>query len=200
MESENAKDEQIGNLESRLQAMEDELATVHTQMLESENEHNAELSTIHARTLESENSHNAEIAQLKAKILDDHKEQMRSMEIRTKSLKLELKEALKMKMEEASNLRVLLQEARDKLVRMQDDNNANLESYHSLRRMFDDAVRDRTSAEESLQENIQLLEKLKRMDIKRSGEVAKLEQTNEVLECKVRYLESYVASLKEQLR
>jgi hypothetical protein len=66
--------------------------------------------------------------------------------------------------------------------------------------MLNDAVRGRASSDASLQESLQLLEQQKRIDIKRKGEISKLEQTVEILKSKERYLESYVVSLKKQNR
>jgi len=66
--------------------------------------------------------------------------------------------------------------------------------------MLNDAIRSRTNTDASLQESLQLLEQQKRIDIKRKGEISKLEQTVEILKSKERYLESYVASLKKQTR
>ena len=95
-------------------------------------------------------------------------------------------------------------EAKDKLGQLWDENselkNGNTESMQSLQQMMNDAISSRASTEASLQESLQLLEQQKRIDIKRKDEISKLEQTVEILKSKERYLESYVASLKKQIR
>ena len=68
-----------------------------------------------------------------------------------------------------------------------------------MQQMLNDAIQIRVNTGASLQESLQLLEQQKRIDIKRKGEISKLEQTVEILKSKERYLESYVASLKKQL-
>jgi len=101
-------------------------------------------------------------------------------------------------------MRVVLQEAKDKLGRLWDENadlkNGNDESTRSLQHMLNDAIRGRADADASLQESLQIMERQKRADIKRKGEIANLEQTVESLRSKERYLESYVTSLKKQIR
>ncbi len=81
-------------------------------------------------------------------------------------------------------------EAKDKLGQMWDENselkNSNTESMQSLQQMMNDAIRSRASTEASLQESLQLLEQQKRIDIKRKGEISKLEQTVKILKSKER--------------
>lgn len=169
-----------------------------------------ELNALGARMMENANSHNAELTELKSKIADEKRahaalqDRFAAMESHAKSLQLEFKRTLHKKEEEASKLRVVLQEAKDKLGRLWDENedlkNGNNDSMQSLQQMLNDAIRSRANTDASLQESLQLLEQQKRIDIKRKGEIAKLEQTVEVLKSKERYLESYVASLKKQMR
>jgi len=169
-----------------------------------------ELDEVRASMMESENIHNAELAELKAKVDQDKRkyttmqERISFMDAHTKSLQQEFKRTIHEKEKEGAKLRVVLQEAKDKLGRLWEDNSdlkkGNNESMESLQHMLNDAIHSRASTDTSLQESLQLLEQQKRIDIKRKGEIAKLEQTVEILKAKERYLESYVASLKKQIR
>jgi len=169
-----------------------------------------ELEEVRASMMENENVHNAELAELKAKIDQDKRkyttmqERISSMDAHTKSLQQEFKRTIHEKEKEGAKLRVVLQEAKDKLGRLWEENSdlkkGNNESMESMQHMLNDAIRSRASTDTSLQESLQLLEQQKRIDIKRKGEIAKLEQTVEILKSKERYLESYVASLKKQIR
>lgn len=127
-----------------------------------------------------------------------------SLEASTKSLQSEFKQSLRKKENETSKLRVVLQEAKEKLERLWEENehikSENSESVQSLNMMLRDAIRSRGDADASLQESLQLLEQQKRIDIKRKGEIAKLEQTVDVLKSKERYQEKYIESLKKQIR
>ena len=53
-----------------------------------------------------------------------------------------------------------------------------------MKQMLDEATRGRAISDSSLQESLQLLEQQKRIDIKRRSEIAKLEQTVEMLKSK----------------
>ena len=68
-----------------------------------------------------------------------------------------------------------------------------------MKQMLDEATRGRAISDSSLQESLQLLEQQKRIDIKRRSEIAKLEQTVEMLKSK-KGISCYVASLKKQIR
>ena len=196
------KDEKIRNLEG----MEKKLEKSEEGLRVKE----GELNNLRVRLMEDENAHNSEIAELKSKIDEDKRkhaslrEKMSSMESHTTSLQHEFKRTLHKKEEEASKLRVVLQEAKDKLSRLWDENeelkHGNNDSLQSLQQMLNDSIRSRADTDASLQESLQLLEQQKRIDIKRKGEIAKLEQTVEILKSKERYLESYVSSLKKQMR
>jgi chromosome segregation ATPase len=126
-----------------------------------------------------------------------------ALENQSKNFHMEYKNAIKRKEEEGSKLRVVLQECREKLHRLMQENerlkNDGVESVANLKAMLNEAIRSRADTEGALQESLQLLEQQKRVDIKRKGELSKLEQTVEILKSKERYLESYVASLKNQL-
>jgi len=183
--SESTMTEMIRNLETELhdlrpraKAMEEELIEVKTSMMEKEN------------------SHNDELTDFKSKINEGTRKYT--------SLQEESKNMLRKKAEEAAKLRVVLQEARDKLGRLWEENEelkkGDNDSLKSVQQMLNDAIRSRANTDASLQESLQLLEQQKRIDIKRKGEVAQLEQTVEILKSKERYLESYVASLKKQIR
>lgn len=201
LNSESALNDKIRNLEG----VEKELAS----RMKSEN-----IMTERIRTLERELMElrlvTADNTELKCKIDEEKKkctimeDRVNSLETHTTSLQEEFKNTLQRKEEEASKLRVVLQEAKDKLGRLWEENeelkNGNDESIHSLQHMLNDAIRSRTDTDASLQESLQLLEQQKRIDIKRKGEIAKLEQTVEILKSKERYLESYVTSLKKQIR
>jgi len=199
MKSENIMTERIRNLETELQ----ELRPI-TQAKEEE------LNELRASMMEKENLHKTVLVELKSKVDGDKRkyttmqERISYMESHTKSLQQEFKHTLHKKEEEGSKLRVVLQEAKDKLGRLWDENedlkNGNDDSMQSLQHMLNDAIRSRANTDASLQESLQLLEQQKRIDIKRKGEIAKLEQTVEILKSKERYLESYVASLKKQIR
>ena len=169
-----------------------------------------ELDELNARMMETESEHNAEVSELMSQMNEDKRryadlhERLTSMDTHTKSLQDEFKRTLHKKEEESSKLRVVLQEAKGKLTRLYDENeelkSGNNESLQSMQHMLNDAIRSRANTDASLQESLQLLEQQKRIDIKRKGEIAKLEQTVEILKSKERYLESYVASLKKQIR
>jgi len=199
MKSENVMSEKIRNLETELL----ELRPV-TQSKEDE------LNELRASIMEKENVHNVELEELKSKIDEDRKKYIKmqdritSMESHTKSLQQQFRRTLHEKEKEGTKLRAVLQEARDKLGRLWDENanlkNGNDESMQSMQKMLNDAIRSRDDTDTSLQESLRLLEQQKRIDIKRKGEISKLEQTVEILKSKERYLESYVASLKKQTR
>lgn len=131
------------------------------------------------------------------------RDRIHGLENQSMSFQMEYKENIKRKEEEISKLRVLLQECREKLQRLMQENEKlkrdNVESTASLKIMLNEAIRGRADSEESLQESLQLLEQQKRVDIKRKGELCKLEQIVEILKSKERYLESYVSSLKNQI-
>lgn len=131
------------------------------------------------------------------------RDRIHALENQSKNFQMEYKNAIKRKEEEGSKLRVVLQECREKLHRLMQENERlkhdNVESSGNLKAMLNEAIRSRADTEAALQESLQLLEQQKRVDIKRKGELSKLEQTVEILKSKERYLESYVASLKNQL-
>ncbi|KAL3793055.1 hypothetical protein HJC23_003063 [Cyclotella cryptica] len=131
------------------------------------------------------------------------RERIHGLETQAKNFQIEYKNAVKRKEEESSKLRVVLQECREKLNRMLEENEKlkhdNAESVGSLKSMLNEAIRSRADTDAALQESLQLLEQQKRVDIKRKGELSKLEQTVEILKSKERYLESYVSSLKNQI-
>jgi chromosome segregation ATPase len=196
------KTEQIRNLEGverKLQKSEVELTDLRVKK--------EELNELRLQMLETENLHNDTITELKSKIEADKKqfismeEKISSLESHILSLQQEFKRTLHKKEEEASQLRVTLQESTDKLWNENRDlKQGNDESLQSLQHMLNDAIRSRANTDATLQESLQLLEQQKRIDIKRKGEIAKLEQTVEILKSKERYLESYVQSLKKQIR
>ncbi|KAL3789083.1 hypothetical protein ACHAW5_009822 [Stephanodiscus triporus] len=197
--SENSKAKQIHHLEVELQSIQARIK-----------EKEEELDNLSGRLMENANMHNAELDKLKSKMDEDNRkhtamqERIRSLESHIASLQQEFKLTLNEKEEEASKLRVILQEAKGKLKQLHDQNkelkDGNNETLQSLQQMLNDAVRSRTNTDASLQESLQLLEQQKRIDIKRKGEISKLEQTVEILKSKERYLESYVSSLKKQTR
>jgi chromosome segregation ATPase len=197
--SENSKAERIHHLEMELEDM-------HSKINAKEDE----LDNLSARMMENANTHNAELKELKSKIDEGNRthtamhERIRSMESHTASLQQEFRRTLNKAEEEASKLRVILKEAKGKLKQLHDQNEemkrGNDDAVQNLQQMLNDAVRCRTNTDASLQESLQLLEQQKRIDIKRKGEISKLEQTVEILKSKERYLESYVASLKKQTR
>ena len=131
------------------------------------------------------------------------RDRIRALESQSKSLQAEYKDAIKSKEGECSKLRVVLQECREKLQRLMEENQSlrhdNNESVANLKTMLNEAIRSRADTEAALQETLQLLEQQKRVDIERKGELRKLEQTVDILKSKERYLESYVSSLKNQL-
>ena len=131
------------------------------------------------------------------------RDRIQALESQSKSLQAEYKTAVRSKEGECSKLRVVLQECREKLQRLMEENqslrNDNNESVANLKTMLNEAIRSRADTEGALQESLQLLEQQKRVDIKRKGELCKLEQTVDILKSKERYLESYVSSLKNQL-
>jgi len=154
-------------------------------------------------------SQNSELGNLKAKLTDAQrtesvmKGRINALEFQLKNAQGEFKNLIVKKEEESSKLRVVLQEAREKLSRMQEEReklkNSNEEALNNMKVMLNEAIRSRTETDSSLQESLQLLEQQKRVDIKRRGEISKLEQTIEILKSKERYLESYVSSLKNQI-
>lgn len=199
------KTEQIRNLEGverKLQKSEVELTDLRVKK--------EELNDLRLQMLETENLHNDTITELKSKIEADKKqcvsmeEKISSLESHILSLQQEFKRTLHKKEEEASHLRVTLQESTDKFDQLWNENidlkQGNNDSMDSLQQMLNDAIRSRANTDATLQESLQLLEQQKRIDIKRKGEIAKLEQTVEILKSKERYLESYVQSLKKQIR
>ena len=131
------------------------------------------------------------------------RDRIRGLEDQSMNFQMEYRDSIKRKEEEISKLRVLLQECREKLQRLMKENenlkHDSVESTSSLKTMLNEAIRGRADTEASLQESLQLLEQQKRVDIKRKGELCKLEQTVEILKSKERYLESYVSSLKNQI-
>jgi len=197
--SENSKAERIQHLEMELEDM-------HSKINAKEDE----IDILNARMMENANTHNAELKELKSKIDEGDRtqtamhERIRSMESHTASLQQEFRRTLNKAEEEASKLRVILKEAKGKLKQLHDQNEemkrSNDDAVQNLQLMLNDAIRSRTNTDASLQESLQLLEQQKRIDIKRKGEISKLEQTVEILKSKERYLESYVASLKKQTR
>lgn len=208
IDSETKKTARIRDLEgvetelaSRMKS--ENIMTERIKLLESECE---ELRPIRRQLDEAKNKE----TNLESKV-DDYRKKYTQMQDRVatveshmKSLQEEFKNSLHQKDEEASQLRMVLREADDKIDRLWEENehlkNGNSESVQGLQHMLNDAIRNRSNTDASLQESLQLLEQQKRIDIKRKGEIAKLEQTVEVLKSKERYLESYVASLKKQMR
>ncbi len=188
IKSENSKAEQIRRLEM-------ELADVHSKINANEQE-----------LMENANMHNAELNELKSKIDEGSRKQtamqelIRSMESHTASLQHEFNKSV----EEASKLSLILEEEKGKQKQLHDQNEElkrnNDEAVQTLQQMLNNAVRSRTNTDASLQESLQLLEQQKRIDIKRKGEISKLEQTVEILKSRERHLEGYVASLKRQTR
>jgi hypothetical protein len=199
IKSENSKAERVRHLEMELQE-------VHLKIADKEQE----LNNLSALMMENANMHNAELTKLKSKIDEDKRnqaameERISRMENHSASLQQEFKSTLNKSEEETSKLRVILSEAKGKLKLLHDQNEQlkqdKNESLQSLQQMLNDAVRSRTNTDASLQQSLQLIEQQKRIDIKRKGEISKLEQTLEILKSKERYLESYVASLKKQTR
>ena len=192
IKSENAKAEQSRHLEM-------ELADIHSKIKAKEQE-----------LIENANMHNAELSELKSKIDEGNikqtamQELIRSMESHTASLQQEFKRTLNKSEEMASKLSLILEEEKGKLKQLHDQNEElkrnNNEAVQTMQQMLNDAVRSRTNTDASLQESLQLLEQQKRIDIKRKGEISKLEQAVEILKSRERHLEGYVASLKKQTR
>jgi chromosome segregation ATPase len=131
------------------------------------------------------------------------RDRIQGLETQLKNIQAEYKNAIKKKEEEGSKLRVVLQECKEKINRLFEENarlkHDNVESVGGLKAMLNEAIRSRADTDAALQESLQLLEQQKRVDIKRKGELCKLEQTVEILKSKERYLESYVSSLKNQI-
>ena len=127
-----------------------------------------------------------------------------SIEASRKNLQDEFKDSLHKKEEESTKLRVILQEAKDKLFRLQKENeklqSENSDALNSMSTMLQDAVKGRAEADMSLQESIHLLEKQKRMDIKKNSQISKLEHEVQILQTKERYQETLIASLKNQIK
>mmetsp|Transcript_44235 Transcript_44235/g.94168 ORF Transcript_44235/g.94168 Transcript_44235/m.94168 type:complete len:199 (-) Transcript_44235:465-1061(-) len=192
------------------QAKEDELNKLRFDMMEVTQAKEDELNKLRVDMMEKENVHNTELVELKSRIDKERRkyssmqDRIASMESHNRSLQQEFKRTLHEKEKEGAKMRVVLQEAKDKLGRLWDENadlkNGNDESTRSLQHMLNDAIRGRADADASLQESLQIMERQKRADIKRKGEIANLEQTVESLRSKERYLESYVTSLKKQIR
>ena len=138
------------------------------------------------------------------------KEKISSQEKELKQLRSKLyleddfKITLHKKEEEATKLRINLQEAKEKLSKLHSENEMlrkeNTEAVNSMSIMLNDAVRGRAEADLSLQESIHLLEKQKRVDIKKNSQISKMEHELEILKTKERYQESLIASLKNQIR
>jgi len=195
IESENTKAIRITRLESELK-----------DMLTSIRAKDDDLNNLSARMLEQTNLYNTELNMLKSKMNEESRtnevlqERILSMETHIANLQHEFKRTLNKTEEETSKLRVVLKEAKSKIKQLHDQQQELKDNSQSLEKMLNDAVRGRASSDASLQESLQLLEQQKRIDIKRKGEISKLEQTVEILKSKERYLESYVASLKKQNR
>ena len=195
IESENTKTMRITRLESELK-----------DMLTSIRAKDDDLNNLSARMLEQTNLYNTELNMLKSKLNEESRtnevlqERILSMETHIANLQHEFKHTFNETEEETSKLRVVLKEAKGKIKQLHDQQQELKDNSLSLEKMLNDAVRGRASSDASLQESLQLLEQQKRIDIKRKGEISKLEQTVEILKSKERYLESYVASLKKQNR
>lgn len=198
--SESIMQERIRNIEmevSDLRPMPDKL----TEMMKTEN-----LMRERIHVLESQLN---ELGEVEKKLINAQnieitmRDRIHGLENQSKNFQLEYKNAIKRKEEEGSKLRVVLQECREKLHRLMEENERlkrdNVESVSNLKSMLNEAIRTRADTEAALQESLQLLEQQKRVDIKRKGELCKLEQTVEILKSKERYLESYVSSLKNQI-
>lgn len=198
--SETIMQERIYNLEvelSDLRPMPDKL----TEMMKSESIMRERIYVLESQVVE--------LIDLREKLANTQqteatmRERIHGLETQAKNFQIEYKNAVKRKEEESSKLRVVLQECREKLNRMLEENerlkNDNAESVGSLKSMLNEAIRSRADTDAALQESLQLLEQQKRVDIKRKGELSKLEQTVEILKSKERYLESYVSSLKNQI-
>ena len=196
--SDQTKTEKIRNLESKEKKL--DKAEVELKELRAKEQ---ELNSLHVQMIEKENDHNNKISELKSKVNEDTRkymavqEKIASMEAHASDLQQEFKRTLHKKEEEASKSRVELSRLYEENEELRHGNN---DSLQSLKQMLNDAIRSRANTDASLQESLQLLEQQKRIDIKRKSEIAKLEQTVEILKSKERYLESYVASLKKQMR
>jgi chromosome segregation ATPase len=145
---------------------------------------------------EKVSSQEQELKELRAKV--------GSIEKSKQILQDEYKATLHKKEEESTKLRVILQEAKDKLSRLHSENeklrHEHSEAVNSMSVMLNDAVRGRAETDMSLQESIHLLEKQKRMDIKKNTQLSKLEHELQILRTKERYQESMIASLKNQIK
>ena len=156
------------------------------------------------------NMHNAELNELKSKIDEGNikqtamQELIRSMESHTASLQQEFKQTLNKSEEMASKPSLILEEEKGKLKQLHDQNEElkhnNNEAVQALQQILNDAICSRTNTDASPQESLQLLEQQKRIDIKKKGDILKLEQTVEILKSRESHLEGYVASLKKQTR
>jgi chromosome segregation ATPase len=198
--SETIMQERIHNLEMELtdlRPMPDKL----TEMMKSESIMRERIHVLESQVLELNN--------LREKLVNTQqteatmRDRIHGLETQAKNFQIEYKNAVKRKEEESSKLRIVLQECREKLNRLMEENERlkhdNAESIGSLKSMLNEAIRSRADTDAALQESLQLLEQQKRVDIKRKGELSKLEQTVEILKSKERYLESYVSSLKNQI-
>jgi len=145
---------------------------------------------------ETLSSQEQELTELRAKI--------DSIETSRKNLQDEFQSSIHKKEEESTKLRIILQEARDKLSRLHAENeklrNENSDAVNSMSEMLNDAVRGRAEVEMSLQESIHLLEQQKRMDIKKNSQMSKMEHEVQILQTKERYQETLIASLKNQIK
>jgi chromosome segregation ATPase len=136
--------------------------------------------------------------------LKELRDKVCSFETFKKNLQDDYKTSLHKKEEESTKLRVILQETKDKLSRLHSENEKlrleHSEAVNSMSVMLNDAVRGRAETDLSLQESIHLLEKQKRMDIKKNTQLSKLEHELQILRTKERYQESMIASLKNQIK
>ena len=197
-------DREVSELRPVIRAREDELRDLKSRLSELTN--TEVLMRDRIKALESQT---VELSHLKSNIADAQRkenvmrERINGMESQLKNSQSEFKSLIVKKEEESSKLRVVLQEAKEKLNRLWEENEQlksnNNDSMKNMKNMLNDAIRSRAETDAALQESLQLLEQQKRMDIKRKGEISKLEQTVEILKSKERYLESYVSSLKNQI-
>jgi chromosome segregation ATPase len=136
--------------------------------------------------------------------LNELRAKLDSIQTSRNNLQDEFKSTLHSKEEEATKLRIILQEANDKLSRLHTENEMlrkeNSEAVSSMSTMLNDAVRGRADADMSLQDSIHNLEKQRRLDIKKNSQISKLEHELQILRTKERYQESMIASLKNQIK
>jgi chromosome segregation ATPase len=175
--------ESIDELSEQIRCLESDLAVAITEEEECE-------------LKEKISSQEEELNELRAK-LD-------SIQTSRNNLQDEFKSTLHSKEEEATKLRIILQEAKDKLSRLHTENEMlrkeNSEAVNSMSTMLNDAVRGRADADMSLQDSIHNLEKQRRLDIKKNSQISKLEHELQILRTKERYQESMIASLKNQIK